>query len=327
MSAPEVSVLVPVYNVEKYLRCCIDSILAQTFQAFELLLVDDGSTDSSGAICDEYAALDSRIRVIHKPNGGQSDARNVALDAISGRWVSMIDGDDYLEPEMLQTLHTSAVQNGAQISICGCYNCYEDRRVAQCAERRAFTCTGQEALRGMLAGTTVSGSMCDKLIHADLLAGRRFICGRIYEDALFLPDLLLSATNVAITTEPLYNYRHRSGSSTTKPFSLQWMDAIYAYTCTRDTVLRRCPELIEYADFRLMWAHFIVLDSMMRSKDYKKYPQYPSVIGYLKSHWRMAARCPLFRSSRRIAAVALKCNVRLYRLLSRANAHEKKIFT
>ena len=99
---PKISVIVPVYNAEKYLRRCIDSILAQTFTDFELLLIDDGSTDSSGKICDEYAKKDRRIRVFHKENGGVSSARNVGLSHLRGNWVYFVDSDDYLSPQHLQ---------------------------------------------------------------------------------------------------------------------------------------------------------------------------------------------------------------------------------
>ena len=101
---PKISVIVPVYNTEKYLRRCIDSVLAQTYQDFELLLIDDGSKDSSGAICDEYAAKDARVRVFHKENGGVSSARNLGLDNARGEWVTFVDSDDYIEKKLSQVL-------------------------------------------------------------------------------------------------------------------------------------------------------------------------------------------------------------------------------
>lgn len=100
---PAISVIVPVYNVEPFLRCCLDSVLSQTFSDFELILVDDGSPDSCGAICDEYAAKDSRVRVVHKQNGGVSEARNAGLDLAVGEYISFLDSDDYIQPELLQT--------------------------------------------------------------------------------------------------------------------------------------------------------------------------------------------------------------------------------
>ena len=103
-TSPTISVIVPVYNAEKYLHRCIDSVLAQTYKDFELLLIDDGSKDSSGTICDEYAAQDARVKVFHKENGGVSSARNVGLDHARGEWIMHLDGDDWIEHDMLERL-------------------------------------------------------------------------------------------------------------------------------------------------------------------------------------------------------------------------------
>ena len=118
---PKISVIVPVYKAEKYIRRCVDSILAQTFTDFELLLVDDGSPDNSGAICDEYAARDSRVKVFHKENGGVSSARQMGLDNSLGEYVIHADPDDWVEPDMLQELYSEAQQSGADMVICDFY--------------------------------------------------------------------------------------------------------------------------------------------------------------------------------------------------------------
>ena len=104
MTTPKISVIVPVYKVEQYLHRCIDSILSQSFTDFELLLIDDGSPDNCGKICDEYTQKDSRVRVFHKPNGGVSSARNLGLDNAKGKWIAFIDSDDFVEKEYLEKL-------------------------------------------------------------------------------------------------------------------------------------------------------------------------------------------------------------------------------
>ena len=113
-----ISIIVPIYNVERYIRRAVDSIRSQIYTSLEIILVDDGSPDNSGAICDEYAKIDSRIKVIHKKNGGLSDARNVGIEAATGAYLGFVDGDDYIEPEMYQKLYTALTQNHAQISMC-----------------------------------------------------------------------------------------------------------------------------------------------------------------------------------------------------------------
>lgn len=119
MNTPKISVIVPVYNAERWLGRCIDSILAQTFTDFELLLIDDGSRDSSGDICDRYAAADPRVRVFHKPNGGVSSARNLGLDNARGSWITFVDADDWLAPDALQTVADYSNQKGTDIISCG----------------------------------------------------------------------------------------------------------------------------------------------------------------------------------------------------------------
>lgn len=115
MANVEISVIVPVYNAEKYLHCCIDSILAQTFTNFELLLINDGSKDRSGVICDEYAKKDNRIRVFHKENGGVSSARNLGIEKALGTWISFVDSDDWIEPNMLEEVLQNAINNNAEL--------------------------------------------------------------------------------------------------------------------------------------------------------------------------------------------------------------------
>jgi len=116
---PKISVIVPVYNVEKYLAKCIDSILAQTFTDFECILINDGSPDNSPAICDEYAKKDERMKVIHKENGGVSSARNTGLDIAQGEWITFADSDDWVDENYLELMYSNAIKNNCDLSICG----------------------------------------------------------------------------------------------------------------------------------------------------------------------------------------------------------------
>lgn len=121
-----ISIIVPVYNVEKYLKECIDSVISQTYKNLEIILVDDGSTDKSGEICDEYSKKDSRIKVIHKENGGLSDARNVALDIAKGEYIGFVDSDDYVEKDMFETLYKLAEEHNTEISSISFYKTLEN---------------------------------------------------------------------------------------------------------------------------------------------------------------------------------------------------------
>lgn len=315
MEKPEISVIVPVYNVEKYLRRCVDSILSQTYREMEVLLVDDGATDQSGSICDAYAAQDPRVRVIHKKNGGLSDARNAGMEASAGKYLCFIDSDDFIHQRMLEVLHNLALREDADVAVCGICDCYEGSQTNQSKEIREIVCTGVEALKLTLEGNDLPGSVCSKLIRRELVSDHRFLKGKTYEDAFFTPELLIPARKVAATTESLYYYWHRAGSITTKPFSQRNMDVVDAYRFTLEQVQKSCPELCDVAMFRLYWAHFVVLDKILVTPNYKQLPQYAQVVGFLKKNWRSIVTCSYFQKARRIAALALKIHVGLYRRL------------
>ena len=325
MSVPLVSVIVPVYNVEPYLERCVRSVLAQTFADFELLLIDDGSTDNSGTMCDAFAAKDARIRVIHKPNGGQSEARNLGIDLAVGDYIAFVDGDDYIEPNNLELLLTMLRENGCDVACGSVTNCYEGKRIPQCSERVSFVCTGEEALQKLLEAVYITGSHCGKLMTRKAIGDHRFPLGKTYEDAFFLPAVLFYST-VAVTTEPIYNYWHRQNSTTTLPFSEKAMHIIEAYEYTLDFVKTNCPSALDVANFKLYWAHFVVLDRMMATKRYRRLPQYKGVVSFLKKNWLNIVKCPYFQSSRRVAALALKVNINLYYLLSYIKRRQDGIF-
>lgn len=326
MANPKVSVIVPVYNVEDYLEKCVDSIINQPFSDMEIILVDDGSPDNCGKICDNFAEKDSRVKVIHKENGGISDARNVGVEAANGEYICFIDSDDFMEPNLLDKLYGLAQKYHADIAVGGIYNCYINYRSPQCEKIIEFCCGKEEALKKMLEGVEIPGSLCSKLILRKLMGKRKFPVGKTYEDAFYLPELLLDAETIAVTTEPLYTYWHRSNSITTTAFSERSMDAISAYEHTLDVISKRqLNNLTEVALFRLWWSYFVVLDRILSTDNYRSIPQYRQVVKYLKKNWFNILKCGYFQKTRRISAVALKINVRLYRLMSKAKAKRDAI--
>ena len=319
MENPVISIIVPVYNVEQYLERCVRSLTAQTYQNLEILLIDDGSPDRSGALCDELAAQDSRIRVIHKQNQGLSVARNTGIQEASGDYICFIDSDDFAAPTMLEVLYRLIQKYSADLSVCGICDCYDSFQVPQSHVIREFSETGTEALRDTLKGRDLPGSMCTKLIRADLCKTLRFRPGKTYEDAFITPDLLLQAHRAAATTQSLYYYWHRPSSITTAPFSPKNMDAIEAYEYTLKEVRKKCPEILDAALFRVYWAHFVVLDKMLAAPGYQKIPEYAAVVSYLRRNWLQILKCPYFQTSRRFSSIMLRIHVRLYRILSIAN--------
>ena len=211
----QVSIIVPVYQVEKYLRQCIDSILAQTFTDFELILVDDGSKDQSGTICDEYAGIDGRVRVIHKENGGLSDARNAGLEQAAGEYFMFVDSDDYIAPTMIERLYNSIQSESADIAACNfCY-------VFDKKEKKDFsTDIKAEVLRGKeifyyrkndrsYGFWTVAWN---KLYKSETFRNVRFRFGKYHEDEFWANDIYQLEIRVATIPECLYYYRQRDNS-------------------------------------------------------------------------------------------------------------------
>lgn len=211
MSSPKISVIVPVYNVEPYLRRCLDSITGQTYGNLEIILVDDGSADGSGAICDEYAARDSRIRASHQPNGGVSSARNAGLASASGEWIGWVDSDDWIEPEMYERLLGRALGQGADIAVCGRLEHHRNRLVPFGWDQETLL-DREEAMELLLRNEVVQSYLCDKLWRRELFAGITFPEGRTFEDIQVMHRLFARAQRVVCLPDIMYHYIQRSGS-------------------------------------------------------------------------------------------------------------------
>lgn len=225
---PEISVIVPVYKVEKYLNECIGSILGQTFADFELILVDDGSPDSCPALCDAAEAKDPRVRVIHKPNGGVSTARNAGLDAARGRWIAFVDSDDTVHPEYLARMHEAALRTGADMVLCGCQD--TDAAGMPLAKKEglvfAETLTRQEVLsRCILSAYQV---VWNKLYRREIFATLRYPEGKAFEDTWFLPKVYCAVEKAASVAEVLYYYRILPGSAMHRRITLKTLDRVEA---------------------------------------------------------------------------------------------------
>ncbi len=212
MNSPLVSVIVPVYNVAPYLEQCLDSIVNQTYRNLEIILVDDGSTDESGAICDRYAEQDSRIKVVHKENGGQSSARNVALDMMTGEWVLFVDSDDWIELNTLELLfeqkdeRADLVEFGVNLVYS---NNIEVKLNKSCVE------SGLDALTTLVVKDLCMGLMCNKFIRASAIGHFRFAEGRYHEDTPFIMELLYNLKGYyQYISLPLYHYLRREGQTT-----------------------------------------------------------------------------------------------------------------
>lgn len=320
----KISIIVPVYNVELYLRECLDSILNQTFKDFELILVDDGSTDESGKICDEYTLKDRRVRVCHKENGGLSDARNFGISHATSKYIGFIDSDDTIEADMFAALYRNIAVNGADVSICGLFDCYKDRKIPQCAEKQFGVLSGEEALKEALEGSKFSVNAVNKLYKKELFNDIKFPFGKLSEDAFTIPRILASANKVVFTTEPKYNYMHRMGTITTSEFKLRDLNVIEGYEEILSFVNKNFPDFENLAKSRLIWAYIYVLDKMILSENFNYPNEYKMVIFFLRKNVLSIIFNSFFTLKRKLSVICLLFSKGLYSRFVKYNATKQK---
>lgn len=248
---PLLSIIVPIYNVEQYLDRCIQSILNQTYQNLEIILVDDGATDCSGAIADSYAAKDKRIKVFHKENGGLSDARNYGLEHVTGDYILFIDSDDFIVNIMCERLITVASSNNADIVSCNYYIYRGDDDISihtMSVQDDKRTFTGMDMLRYYLLKTEPFdlNVVWNKIFKLDLFNGVepvRFPKGRVQEDNFTIFRLFLNANSIVTVNEPLYYYVQRAGSIMAN-FTRRFMiDTIESHMYMSDYLMNHCSSV------------------------------------------------------------------------------------
>lgn len=252
----QIAVIVPVYKVEPYLRRCVDSILEQTFTDFELILVDDGSPDNCGAICDEYAKKDSRVYVIHQENKGLSAARNAGIDWVfansNSEWLNFVDSDDWVHPEYLFTLYDAVNTCNVKMAICDC-EIVEEYTSAYTAEKvNPVIMTAEETF---VSRNEMSIVAYAKLYHRTSFEQIRFPVGKICEDAFVTHRILLEQEYVAVCDTKLYYYFQRQDSILHAPWSVKRLDRIEAHECRLNDLKKKYPRAFK----REMIAYFHVL--------------------------------------------------------------------
>lgn len=256
---PAISVIVPVYKVEKYINKCIDSILEQTFIDFELLLVDDGSPDNCGAICDTYAQRDKRVKVIHKENGGLSDARNVALDVMQGEYVFFVDSDDWITNDALETMYSALRRTGAEVATGNIISVYEDGK-----EKTLYSPTSVETiLKGEeLLTTLLRPNACNRLYKAEIFKNLRYPVERLYEDAFVYHKILAQIDSMVLTGKCSYFYLVRNGSIMNSKYNIKFtdiVDAVYDRAKWLDSIgqnkLANETRLFVYSQVAVAYAH------------------------------------------------------------------------
>ena len=309
-----ISVIVPVYNVEKYLERCIESILKQTFTHFELLLVDDGSTDRSLEICKVYQDLDDRVRCFHKENRGLSAARNYGLERMRGLYVTFIDSDDYIGPDYLRILSEMMEDGLSEVTIIGVEDFYKDNETVDASKEDIRSrITKTDIFREMVMFEKFTWSACGKLYKKELFEKNRFPVGALYEDLRTIPYILCTCNAISCSTSKQYFYYINRVGSITRSINetsiRMWeegMDQLLTYA------QRNKPADFLYLEARFATCIFWdVIDRLLLSEIYvdnsrrlrKKY----------RSHLRKAWRLPILTVKGKLKVYLFLVNLELYR--------------
>lgn len=244
-----VTMIVPVYNVEKYLDRCIKTIVNQTWKDYEVILVDDGSTDNSGVMCDDYAIIYPFIKVIHKENGGLSSARNAGIEVAKGEYVTFVDSDDYISKYYVENLVSALEKSGSDLAVSLFVNVYDGDESIADKEQHGLTNlrtrTNEACLKDMLYQKVIDTSACGKLYSLKAIGELRFPHGKLYEDIMFTTTMLARAKQIAIVDNIDYFYYQRVGSIQYQTFNERKLDCIRQFHKQMEFIDHNFPPLCD----------------------------------------------------------------------------------
>lgn len=318
---PLISIIVPVYNIKDYLKRCVDSCLAQTYKQLELILVDDGSTDGTGLLCDELAETDERIRVFHKENGGSSSARNLGIEKARGEYLGFVDSDDFIGPTMYEKLMKAALEQDVPIAQISRDEIDEkgNRMADVCTPpSRALFCESEAFMKELLMHRG-DCSFCTKLIHRSLFEAGRFPEGKLNEDFFLLIRMLPRIRGIYILPDQEYHVFYRIGSNTRKQdkndFSRVFLDIVENADVAMEMVESHYPELkkvgIRFGLYqRLDYLLHIPIPQMTGENEF-----YGQVKRYLRKHILDTLTNPWLTAKNRIYLLLLTTAPRFVRVV------------
>lgn len=263
---PLISVIIPVFNVEKYLINCIESVISQTYKRIEIILVNDGSTDNSGNICDKYEKKDSRIKVIHKENGGLSDARNFGIENSNGQYITFIDSDDDIENYYIEYLYNLLLKYKTKMSIAAYTIISKDKKINIGQGYDEKLLSTEECLNRILSEKGFTISSCAKLYNKDLFNDIRFPKGKLNEDNGTTYKLILKCDEIAYGDKSIYNYYKRENSIMTSSFNIKKIDLIELTDLMCIDIISKYPKLEKVCEMRQVNARFSILRQMIGKK-------------------------------------------------------------
>ncbi|MCI8725462.1 MAG: glycosyltransferase [Hungatella sp.] len=317
---PLITVIVPVYNVEKYLDKCVESVIGQTYRALEIILVDDGSIDRSGIMCDYWKKKDGRIHVVHKENGGLSSARNAALDICHGDYVLFVDSDDYLDQCAVEIMLDDALKADADIVEVSFCNIYGDRQYVKSKGLEMKIMNTLEAIKYDLGAQGGAVSSCAKLFRKDIFLTYRFAEGRLHEDHYSIVDILSKAGTIAIEPRPLYYYMHRRESITTSCFTQKSLEDLEAANKNYSIIKARYPQALDVAEFRIDISTLKIIDKIMLSENWKDNPYLNELVDHVRGNRDRILKSRYATRNRKLSVLLLLTNRSLYQRVVKEKA-------
>lgn len=268
---PLISIIIPVFNVEKYLSRCLKSIINQSYNNLEIIIVNDGSTDKSGNICEYYSTKDSRLKVIHKENGGQGSARNLALDVCEGEYVSFVDSDDWIKSDMIDHMLQAIKEEDAQLAVCGIctFNDIKYSDHIYYTEKKVFT--NSDLIKEYISKPTIHTGPCNKLYHRKLFDNIRFPNIRAREDAYIMHEVLSGVDRAVYIPECKYIQYIRPGSTEQIGFNNSKLHLLDSEIRLQEFIQENYLSLYNYVEYNYGLAIINLMDDIVGSFSYKKH--------------------------------------------------------
>ncbi|MBO6126775.1 MAG: glycosyltransferase [Clostridia bacterium] len=313
---PKVSVIIPVFNVENYLERCLKSVTCQTFKDIEIIIINDGSTDKSFDICKKFAESDKRIILISQKNSGVSAARNAGINISTGKYLSFVDSDDFIAPDMIEFLINNLEKNNADIATCGMYDCYiqnnnKIKKICNKNKNKFGIIDSRGALQEIFINGKVSLFIYDKLYKRELFDNLRFSENMIYEDAEIMPKIITRANKIFYSFLPKYYYLRHENSLTSSKFREKDLDIIKVSKENLEFIKNNYNFALKQAEFRFFWSHLALIDKMIWSD--ANFQEFKNILKFVKKNKFSIISNKYFTLKRKMLFVLLLVNINLYK--------------
>lgn len=310
---PLISVILPIYNIEAYLDKCMESVRNQTYSNLEIIMVDDGSTDSCGEVCDRYAGIDERIVVFHKKNGGLSDARNYGIERARGEYITCIDPDDFVDSDYAAYLYGLIVRHGTRMSICQHRVYYDNGSIRENGRQGDELIPTERCLERMLYHDVIDTSAWAKLYHRSLFEQVRYPKGKIFEDIGTTYALMMQCDAIAVGYESKYSYIFHNNSIVNGAFKPAKLDLLEMTDKMASDVGRRYPALGQAILRRRVYSRISTLNQMLNAAGYEE--ARGAILSFIKENRRSILRDSKAPKRDKLALILLSVSYPLYRFV------------